>query len=129
MRKKIIISNKIYTQTDALKLLNLSKTHYYTLKENVGFELKHLSDNTLKSLKKELKQSLKAWKEARIETRKWLTKFNKKHGLTISTAKLKKAISEHNKHLTSYRSDGFSLRDVQFPPPLKQQKTRFNNIN
>ena len=107
MRKKIIINNKIYTQTDTLKLLKLSKTHYYTLKENVGFELKHLSDNTLKSLKKELKQALKSWKQARIETRKWLTKFNKKHGLTISTTKLKKAISEHNKHLISYRSDGF----------------------
>lgn len=107
MRKKIIINNKIYTQTDALKLLKLSKTHYYTLKENVGFELKHLSDNTLKSLKKELKQSLKTWKQARIETRKWLTKFNKKHGLSITTTKLKKAIREHNKYLVTYRSDGY----------------------
>lgn len=126
MQKKIIINNKIYSQTDALKLLKLSKSHYYTLKENVGFELKHLSDNTLSSLKKELKQSLKKWKQARIETRKWLVKFNKKHGLSITVIKLKKAIRDHNKYRRLFRSNDINKLTYS---NISKNKYVFNNPN
>ena len=124
MRKKIIINNKIYSQTDALKLLKLSKSHYYTLKENTGFELKHLSDNNLKLLKKELKQSLKAWKQVRSEVRKWVTKFNKKYGTQITTTKLKQAITKHNQVRLRYRS--YDTQRLTYANVIKN-KNVFNN--
>ena len=96
--KKIIVNNKLYNQKELLKLLNISKSHYNTLKNNVGFEIKHLGDYKLKEIKKELKLSLKKWESARKETKEWLTRFNNKHGLNITTSALKKAINKHNKY-------------------------------
>lgn len=96
--KKIIVNNKLYNQKELLKVLNISKSHYNTLKNNVGFEIKHLGDYKLKELKNQLKLSLKKWESARKETKEWLTRFNKKHGLTITTSALKKAINKHNKY-------------------------------
>lgn len=124
MQKKIIINNKIYSQTAVLKLLKLSKSHYHTLKENTGFELKHLSDNTLKTLKKELNQSLKLWKQIRIEVRKWLTKFNKKYGSQITTGKLKQAITKHNQLRIRYRS--YDTQKLTYANVIKN-KSVFNN--
>lgn len=124
MQKKIIINNKIYSQTNTLKLLKLSKSHYYTLKENTGFELKHLSDNTLKVLKKELKQALKLWKQIRFDVRKWVTKFNKKHGAQITTTKLKQAITKHNQIRISYRSH--DTQKLTYANVIKN-KNIFNN--
>ena len=124
MQKKIIINSKIYSQTNALKLLKLSKSHYYTLKENTGFELKHLSDNTLKSLKKELKQSLKIWKQTRYDVRKWIVKFNKKHGTQITTTKLKQAITNHNRIRGRYRS--YDIQKLTYTNVIKN-KNVFNN--
>ena len=96
--KKIIVNNKLYNQKELLKVLNISKSHYNTLKTNVGFELKHLGDYKLKEIKKELKLSLKKWESTRKETKEWLNRFNKKHGFTITVSALKKAINKHNKY-------------------------------
>ena len=96
--KKIIVNNKLYNQKELLKVLNISKSHYNTLKNNVGFEIKHLGDYKLTEIKKQLKLSLKKWESVRKETKEWLTRFNKKHGLSITTSALKKAINKHNKY-------------------------------
>ena len=115
--KSIIINNTLYNQTQALKLLGISKSYYYTLKENTGFELKHLTKYSLKGVKRSLLINKKSWNVIKTDFKKWVSKINKIYNLKLKVKDADKLIREHNRTVKNYRADGF------------QALTRANVIN
>ena len=115
--KSIVINNKLYNQNQALKLLGISKSHYYTLRDNTKFELKHLNKYTLKGLRSNLLISKKSWNIIKKDFKNWVAKINKTHGLKLKVKDADKLLREHNKTVKNYRADGY------------QKLTRSNVIN
>lgn len=106
--KSIVVNNKLYNQTQLLKKLGISKSHYYTLKENTGFKIENLHKYSLKGLKTQLLISKKQWKQVRLNFKRWVNKINTKFNLKLTIKDAEKQLREHNKIKIAYRDKDHS---------------------